>query len=450
MRVAILTPDYPPDVIGGAGVSCGLLAEHLRRAGIVVDVFAFTARQQAHEGPNGVRSGPHPARRLTETLPGRMRALGSHSAPPEERTGRRTTHQRICAVPGGTDHYLPRTASVIALNLAAARRLRSCIGDYSLIHIYDAVLMPAGRLLTRTGSPPVVATLNNLRAACFTPELSLKEDCYQHGWLKSLRCIFANPEPSSRLRGLCYVHPAFHLANWLSRGLSGYIALTEDVKHHYVGAGFPEGRITVVPNMLDEATFPVSDGPLDAEGPAGKPRVILCVGQLDHRKGALDLIEAYARLPADARQGTRLTFLGRGKEEAAMRAVVAHHRLSDLVDIRHCAYDRLPGEYRRAGIVVAPARWHEPFGRTRLEALAMGVPILSSDTPSAHEVLGDNALYHRPFDVDDLAGKLTQLLRDRELRRRITVGARERLAQYRPDRVVPRIIEVYERAQSRT
>jgi glycosyltransferase involved in cell wall biosynthesis len=405
MRVAILTPDYLPDIIGGAGVSCGLLAEHLRRAGIAVDVFAFTS-----DGPG---------------------------------------QEHTCAVPGGADHYLRRPGSVLALNLAAARRLRPCVGDYTIIHTYDAVLMPAGRLLARRRGPPVVATLNNLRAACFTPELSLKEECYRHGWCKSLRCIFANPEPSSRLRGLCYVHPAFHFANRLSRGLSGYIALTDDVKRHYVGAGFPEARISVVPNMLDEAAFPVSAHLDDAEGPPVEPRVILCVGQLDHRKGVLDLIEAYARLPADVRQGTRLTFLGRGKEEPAMRAAVARHWLSDLVEIRHCAYGRLPDEYRRGHIAVAPARWPEPFGRTRLEALAMGVPVLSSDTASAREVLGDNALYHRPFDVADLAEKLGQLLRDGALRRRVTVGARERLAAYRPGSVVPRIVEVYERAMSR-
>ncbi|MFQ6097350.1 MAG: glycosyltransferase family 4 protein, partial [Armatimonadota bacterium] len=308
MRIALLTSDYPPDVIGGAGVSCSLLARHLRHRGLHVDVFAFVGRDAKAE-----REHPTSA---------------------------------------GNDYYLRRPPNVLALNVAAAYRLRGRVRDYDVVHACDAVLMPACRTLAPRTRGACVATLNNLRAACFTPELSLKEDCYRHGWLKSLRCVFANPEPSSRFRGLLYTHPAFHLANYLSRGLALYIALSEDVQRHYVGAGFPEERIVVIPNMLDEDLFWPPRGPTPGAD-ADAMRVVLYVGQLDHRKGVLDLVQAYARLPAHVRETTTLRFLGRGKDEAPIRAAAARCGIEGRVEIRHCPYQRLPQEYRRAHVFVA-------------------------------------------------------------------------------------------------
>ncbi|MFQ5809661.1 MAG: glycosyltransferase, partial [Armatimonadota bacterium] len=192
-RVAMLTPDYPPDVIGGAGVSCHLLVQQLRERGLIVDVYA-----------------------LTERGPGRRQARPEPSAGVD--------------APGGTDVRLSAGGGRVGRNLRAFAALRGRLGDYDLVHVYDASLLPAAALIRCLGRPclkraapprrgqgrpraPVVMHLNNLQGACFTPELCLKEQCDRHGWLKSIRCAVVDPEPTSRLRRLLLVHPMFHIVN---------------------------------------------------------------------------------------------------------------------------------------------------------------------------------------------------------------------------------------------
>ncbi len=410
LRVAMVTPDYLPDVIGGGGVSCGLLVRHLRERGIIVDVYALTRKTRAR-GQRHVNSKP----------------AGTSGA--ESRSRR--------------DIRLPAGWGRLGRNLRAFAALRRRLNDYDLVHVYDPSLLPAAALIHRLGRPrvPVVVHLNNLQGACFTPELCLKEECDRHGWLKSIRCIFVDPEPSSKLRRLVLVHPMFHVVNWLGRLLPSFIAISADVKARYVASGFPAERIFVVPNMLDDRLFAPGKG---AEGRSrGAELKILYVGQLDHRKGVHDLLAAYSRVPAEMRARTRLTMLGAGKDESALRRQVRERGIGDRVEIRHCRYEDLPNEYAAADVFVKPACWPEPFGRTCLEALALGLPVLAADVPSAREILGSNALYYRPFDVGDFAARLEALIESDERRKCIGAGAAARLRRYSPSKAADGVLRVY-------
>jgi glycosyltransferase involved in cell wall biosynthesis len=291
---------------------------------------------------------------------------------------------------------------------------------------------------------PVVAQLNNLRAACFAPEYALRYGCRCNSLLGALRTIVRDPEPSSRLRRLFYVLPAFRLAQCLARGIRQFIALSEDTKQRYVAAGFEADHIAVVPNMYDDARF----APRAPVGQEADEVEIICVGQLDHRKGVLDLAEGFADLPDDLQQKAFLSFIGRGTEEAPLRALINWLGIKRRVQVRHTAYDSLPAVYERAHVAVLPARWPEPFGRTKLEAMAFGLPVLTSDHGSAREVLGDAAQYYTPFDVEDLTDRLAELIRDADLRRRLGTAGQARLERFSPDRIVPQVLEVYRRAGS--
>jgi glycosyltransferase involved in cell wall biosynthesis len=220
------------------------------------------------------------------------------------------------------------------------------------------------------------------------------------------------------------------------------IALSADLKARYVAAGFPAERIVVVPNMLDEPLFAAREATRTGNGPAELS--VLTVGQLDHRKGVHELVAAYGQLPAEVQARARLKILGAGKDEGRLRELIDQCGIGDRVTIRHCPYDELPDEYAAADLFVKPACWPEPFGRTCLEALAFGLPVLAADVPSAREVLGSSAAYYRPFDVDDLAANLRRLIESDELRRGTASGATDRLGQYRPSKIVNAILGVYE------
>ena len=63
--------------------------------------------------------------------------------------------------------------------------------------------------------------------------------------------------------------------------------------------------------------------------------------------------------------------------------------------------------YSQASIYVSSSRWKD-FGLVLVQAMAHGLPVISSDLPSSKEILGDFGMYFKNGDVDDLAKRLEE------------------------------------------
>jgi len=105
--------------------------------------------------------------------------------------------------------------------------------------------------------------------------------------------------------------------------------------------------------------------------------------------------------------------------------------------------------YANASCFVFPSLY-EGFGLPPLEAMRFGCPVISSNVSSLPEVCGDAALYVDPHDPDDIALKITSLLGDETLRRRLVDAGRERLAFFSPERYKTRILDAYSRVLDRS
>jgi glycosyltransferase involved in cell wall biosynthesis len=71
--------------------------------------------------------------------------------------------------------------------------------------------------------------------------------------------------------------------------------------------------------------------------------------------------------------------------------------------------------YSMAEVFAFPS-FFEGFGIPPLEAMACGTPVITSNTSSLPEVVGDAALQVDPHDIDSLAGAISRLLEDEHLR----------------------------------
>ena len=149
----------------------------------------------------------------------------------------------------------------------------------------------------------------------------------------------------------------------------------------------PTGRVSVVYNGVDLSRFhPGNRGRLrgDARAELGlgaEDRVILFVGSGFERKGLGPLIEALARLRW--RDG-RIVVAGKGdprpyRELAGRLGLDAQLRWAGPVE-------RIERLYAAADVVALPALY-EPFGNVHLEALASGVPVLTSQSAGGAEVV---------------------------------------------------------------
>jgi glycosyltransferase involved in cell wall biosynthesis len=198
--------------------------------------------------------------------------------------------------------------------------------------------------------------------------------------------------------------------------LIGSRSFAEEVR---ANQGTPVERFTVVPGAVDVGRFRPRDGwapgaLLDAAAPR-----LLYHGRVDRRKGALDLVDAFARV-AGARPA-RLVVSGIGPDSDAVAERVAALGLAGRVTLRGpAAYDDVPAVYREGDVFVSPT-YAEGFSNTILEAMASGLPVVSTRSVGVVDCLrdGDNGLLVAPGDVGALAAALGRVLDDAGLRARL-------------------------------
>lgn len=147
---------------------------------------------------------------------------------------------------------------------------------------------------------------------------------------------------------------------------------------------------------------------------------ILFIGTLEPRKNLEALLDAYERLLSRDPDTPRLVLAGRIGEEAA--ALVARARRPEFrgrVDLPGYVDESTKRQlFGRALVFVLPSH-AEGFGLPAVEAMTAGVPVVASSGGALPEVLGNAARLVDPNDPEMLAEVIADVLRDRQMRRRM-------------------------------
>jgi glycosyltransferase involved in cell wall biosynthesis len=171
---------------------------------------------------------------------------------------------------------------------------------------------------------------------------------------------------------------------------------------------------------------------------------ILCVGDLQPRKNLKRLITAYVKLrQADA---TRHKLVLVGRKAWLYDEIFAVARASGYVDeLIFTAYvpdDDLVALYNAADLFVYPSIF-EGFGLPPLEAMACGTPVITSNTSSLPEVVGDAALMVDPINVEALASAMVAVLGDTDLQTRLSACGLQRAAAFSWEATARTILRAY-------
>jgi len=282
------------------------------------------------------------------------------------------------------------TVTRVALSPLAVARTGRAVGGggYDLVHIHEPMLPAAGLTAVLAAPCPVVATFH------MTSRTAL--------WYR----VFL---------------PVLRLA---ARSLDARIAVSEEARR-FAERVLP-GRYRVIPNAIDVDAY-------RSARDAGRESRIVFVGRSEPRKGLPVLLRAFDRLP-----GTPvLELVGVGAGDVPNRPRVrAHGQVPDAERVR------LIGE---ADVLCAPSLGGESFGVVVLEGMAAGVPVVASEIPGYVAVLPPSAgRLVPPGDDAALAGALTELLSDSELRARLGEQGRRAAARYDWARVGEEIAAVYD------
>lgn len=231
------------------------------------------------------------------------------------------------------------------------------------------------------------------------------------------------------------------------------ITVSEQTKRDLVRMmGFPESKITVIPLAANEAFHPVSQ-PQTEETVTRyglQPcRYLLHVGTVEPRKNLLRLFRAFERMSRADPQGPDLVFVGGSgwRNQEFYRAVETSPVRSRVHLMGYLPEQDLAALYSGSLATVYPSLY-EGFGLPPLEAMACGAPVITSNTSSLPEVVGDAALLVDPTDVRAIEAALVRVKDDPEIRATLRLRGLQRVKQFSWDVTARRTLEVYGVAHS--
>ena len=133
----------------------------------------------------------------------------------------------------------------------------------------------------------------------------------------------------------------------------------------------------------------------------GTSKKFLAVGRFSPlHKGFDILIQAFALFAENNKEWT-LDIVGEGPEEEAFRNLIAKNKLEGRISI-HPFTKEIQKYYSEAQVYVLSSRW-EGLPLVLIEAMAHGLPIISSDLTMSKEIMGDFGLYFKNGDTNELA-----------------------------------------------
>ncbi|RKF26169.1 glycosyltransferase family 4 protein [Micromonospora globbae] len=189
-----------------------------------------------------------------------------------------------------------------------------------------------------------------------------------------------------------------------------YTVTRADAEAFRVGNPVPGTRIRILPNASPPPAVPPTDG---------RGRIVVAAGRLDPIKRYDRLITAFALASADC-PGWTLRIYGDGAQRPALAALIRELGLYDRVHLMG-RRDDMSTEWVK-GSIAAVSSERESFGMTIVEAMRLGLPVVSTDCPvGPREIIddGEDGILVPTDDFDAYAIALRTLMRDDALRARM-------------------------------
>ncbi len=181
--------------------------------------------------------------------------------------------------------------------------------------------------------------------------------------------------------------------------------------------------------------------------PVPRENIILSVGAIQRRKNVVRLVEAFEQTPP----GWELHLAGSFgfESQEALSRIASSSRKQDIHVLEYVTTPELEHLYRRASILAFPSL-AEGFGMPILDAMARGVPVLTSNVSAMPEVAGDAALLVDPTGVGPIAEGLQRLIADSSLRETLIQAGLARAAQLTWEKACEATWKVYQELMAKS
>jgi glycosyltransferase involved in cell wall biosynthesis len=219
--------------------------------------------------------------------------------------------------------------------------------------------------------------------------------------------------------------------------------LSEVEMSKYLNAwSFLGKRVRVVKNIIKPAFYAVQRR--DSEDPE-----VLFISRFIRQKGMFDLLNA---VPGVLRKfpTARFVFIGSGSDADQFDAQVKEAKLARSIRrIDHVSNAETARFYESAWALVFPTYFPEGMPMVVAEAMAAGVPIITSRTNFSRSYMsaGDHCLFVEAGDSKSIKEQIVYLLGHRELRQRMSIHNRELAKCFRSEVVAREFLDIYQSLQ---
>jgi glycogen(starch) synthase len=230
------------------------------------------------------------------------------------------------------------------------------------------------------------------------------------------------------------------IERWGEHSAEAVLVITSRLHRLLLSDGVDENRIHLIPPGVKASLFegPFEDPFVDIR----RPRVLF-VGRLAPQKGVSTLVEAAGLLKDPSAQ---VLLVGDGPERPKLEREARRLGVGDRLHfVGFFAHDQLPAVFAHADLLVLPSLYEE-LGTVLLEAMQAALPIVASRTGGIPDVIEDgvNGILVPPGEPEELAHAINRLLADRDLARRLSEGAQERVKDYDWEVLAERVLSVYQ------
>jgi glycosyltransferase involved in cell wall biosynthesis len=222
--------------------------------------------------------------------------------------------------------------------------------------------------------------------------------------------------------------------------------------------GVPQEKIEVVYNAIDDrfrqGHATAADKLMIAERYQVNYPFILYAGRISPHKNVVRIIEAFSLLKSELAKDDqyldlKLIIIGDevSRHPDLRRAVIKGRVQQDVRFLGFVPIDVLRIFYDAAKVFIFPSLY-EGFGLPPLEAMSHGTPVITSNTSSLPEVVGNAAVLVNPENVFEIQRALQRVLLDQSLRDKLKARGEEQIKKFSWESSVGRMLEIFEEVAS--
>jgi len=210
----------------------------------------------------------------------------------------------------------------------------------------------------------------------------------------------------------------------------------------------PENKIAVTPLAADDFFVPMDKtyaGDYIQEKYKIDKNIILYLGGFSPRKNVKSILVAFSMVYKNLSKDYKIVIIGSDRDDHQFLNKLAQSLgIGDKVFFTgYVPYEDLPYFYNASDVFVYPSLY-EGFGLPILEAMCCGTPTITSNVSSIPEVAGDGAMLINPFDTEELAKAMSEVLENNSVKADLISKGFERASNFNWKKTASETLKIYE------